>query len=178
MKAPEEVGTDRLLLRRPREADAHEIFRRYASDAEVTRYVGFRAHVSIDDARSFIEMSNAEWDRWGAGPYLLRLRSDASLIGGTGLHLETPLRAMTGYVLARDSWGKGYATETVKAIIEIARAKRIQRLYAICHTEHAASVHVLEKCGLIREGILRSYMEFPNLSPGHASDVYCYALVL
>jgi RimJ/RimL family protein N-acetyltransferase len=37
-------------------------------------------------------------------------RHDGSLLGGAGLAFETSERAMTGYVLARDVWGKGYAT--------------------------------------------------------------------
>jgi RimJ/RimL family protein N-acetyltransferase len=51
----------------------------------------------------------------------------------------------------------------------------VRRLYALCHTEHRASRHVLEKCGFQREGVLRRYAEFPNLDPGVPLDVFCYA---
>ena len=178
MQTNDIIETSRLQLRRPADSDAQEIFDRYAADPDTTRYMGFRAHASLDDTYAFLRQSAAEWSRWGAGPYMLRLRANNSLIGSTGLHYETTLRAMTGYILAKDSWGKGYATEAVKAIIGLARERRVQRLYALCHTEHRPSMHVLEKSGFVREGILRAYMEFPNLSPGRASDVYCYAIVL
>jgi ribosomal-protein-alanine N-acetyltransferase len=85
---------------------------------------------------------------------------------------------MTGYILAKDSWRKGYATEALTAIIGVARATGVRRLYALCHIEHRPSWGLLEKCGFSREGILKSYMEFPNLSPGELSDVFCYALIL
>jgi [ribosomal protein S5]-alanine N-acetyltransferase len=51
----------------------------------------------------------------------------------------------------------------------------VRRLYAICHTEHAASYRVLEKGGFEREGILRRHSVFPNLSP-EPLDVFCYAM--
>ena len=35
----------------------------------------------------------------------------------------------------------------------------------------------MEKCGFTREGILRGHAQFPNLAPGVAADVVCYASV-
>ena len=100
------------------------------------------------------------------------------LVGSTGLSFETGQRAATGYLLARDAWGRGYATEALRAMVEVARGAGVLRLYALCHTDHAASVRVLEKAGFAREGTLRRYFVFPNLSPGEPLDVLCYALVL
>jgi len=122
--------------------------------------------------------ASTEWDRWPAGPYLAWSRANGMLLGSTGLAFETPYRASTGYVLAKDAWGKGYATELLKAMVEVARMADIRRLYAICHTEHRASWRVLEKCGFVREGVLHRYTELPNLRPGDLCDVFCYALLL
>jgi RimJ/RimL family protein N-acetyltransferase len=36
---------------------------------------------------------------------------------------------------------------------------------------------VLEKCGFLREGVLRRYAEFPNLAPGEPADCLCYSRV-
>jgi RimJ/RimL family protein N-acetyltransferase len=63
-------------------------------------------------------------------------------------------------------------------MVEIAHKVGIRRLYAVCHTEHRASWRVMEKAGMLREGILRRYTEFPDLSPGEPSDVWCYAVIL
>jgi len=49
------------------------IFKRYAADAEVTRFVGWPRHTSIGDTISFLEFSSSEWSRWPAGPLLIRL---------------------------------------------------------------------------------------------------------
>lgn len=72
----------------------------------------------------------------------------------------------------------GYATESLRAIVEIARSVGVIRLYALCHADHAASWRVLEKSGFTREGLLRRHSEFPNLRPGEPCDVLCYALIL
>src|SRR5689334_3813649 len=111
IRAPERLETARLELRRPVAADADAIFATYAADPEVTRYVGFPRHQRIEDTRAFLDFSDSQWQAWPAGPYLLRLRSTGALIGSSGLMFETPLRAATGYVLARQAWGFGYATE-------------------------------------------------------------------
>ena len=47
-------------------------------------------------------LTDAEWQRWPAGPYLIENRESGRLLGGTGLAFETSFRAATGYVLARD----------------------------------------------------------------------------
>jgi ribosomal-protein-alanine N-acetyltransferase len=174
VKASERIETGRLVLRRPRAADAEAIFARYAGDAQVTRLLSWPTHGSLSDTRAFLEFSDAEWQRWPAGPYLIESH-DGRLLGSTGLAFETPLRASTGYVLARDAWGAGYATEALAALVGGVPDLGLRRLYALCHAGHAASQRVLEKCGFAREAVLRLHSEFPNLRPGRLEDVVSYA---
>ena len=177
VKAPEHLVSARLLYDRPSPADAEEIYSRYASDPDITRFMGFRTHRSLKDTSDFLFTSDAEWKRWPAGPYLVRLRENNLLVGSTGLTFETPYRAMTGYIFARDAWGLGYAGEALRRMGVAAPALGVRRLYALCHTAHERSRRVLEKEGYHCEGILRRYMEFPNVSPGEPADVYCYSLI-
>lgn len=177
-KAPERIQTARLELRRPAPEDAHAIFTSYAADPEVTTYVGFPRHQRIDDTRAFLAFSDSQWNAWPAGPYLIRLRGSEAVIGSTGLMFESPLRAATGYVLARTAWGHGFATEALEAMTAVARECRVRRLYAICHHAHRASARVLEKGGFAFEGVLRQYADFPNIAPGEPVDCLCYAIVL
>lgn len=177
MKAPETIETERLLLRKPVPADAEAIFRRYAGDPAVTRYLSWPTHRSVIDTRAFLAWSDDEWARWPAGPYLVLARDGPakSLLGGTGLAFKTASRAVTGYVFAQDAWRQGFATEALFAMVEIARQTGVQRLEAICHSEHTASAHVLEKCGFRQEEVRREHFPFPNLAPQKRSDVLSYA---
>jgi len=177
MKAPERIETERLILRRPRLADADAVYARYASDPEVSRYMAWRLHDSPKTTRLFLEFSDAEWARWPAGPYLVESRADGRLLGGSGFAFETPYRAAVGYVFAKDAWGQGYATETVRATVDVARQLGVARLYALCHVDHAQSARVLDKTGFVREGVLQRYLEFPNSGNGGPADVFCYARV-
>jgi RimJ/RimL family protein N-acetyltransferase len=177
-RIPERVETTRLLMERPSIEDAPAIFERYASDAEVTRLLSWPRHQSVDVTRAFVEFSEAEWRQWSVGPYLIRSRLDGRLLGGTGLAREAPDCASTGYVLAKDAWGRGYATEALGAMVDVARAAGFTRLYALCHPQNAASARVLEKSGFVREGTWPRHAEFPNFQPGVLSDVHCYSISL
>ena len=177
MVLPLRVDTERLTLLRPSTADAGEIFERYASDPDVTRYLGWPRHENLDDTRGFLTFSAAQWRREGAGPYLIRSRDDGRLLGSTGVAKNDEVEAMAGYVLARDAWGRGLATEALTAIVEAARAIRLPRLHALCHPDHRASWRVLEKCGFQRNATWTRKMEFPNLARGVDQDVLCFARV-
>lgn len=177
MPAPDRIVTGRLLLRRPVPEDAEAIFARYASDPAVVRYVGWSRHHDVGDTRAFLEFADQAWTEWPAGPYAIERQSDGRLIGSTGLAFETRDRAATGYVLAADAWGQGFATEALGAMVELARDIRLARLYALCHVDHQTSARVLEKCGFAFEGILRRYADFPNLTPPTICDVRCYSRV-
>ena len=174
MKAPPLVETARLVLSAPVAADADIVFQRYASDDDVTKYLGWPRHRTVADTQKFLAFSAFQWEREGAGPYLIWGRSDGQLLGSTGLGLEPGGQAITGYVLATDAWGKGYATEALTAMVDVATDIGITRLYALCHPQHRASWRVLEKCGFDLDRSWNRPMEFPNLAAGLTQDVLCY----
>ena len=150
------------------------IFKRFAADKEVTRFVGWPRHTSISDTDSFLKFSASEWTRWPAGPLLIESRADGKLLGSTGLGFETRQRASTGYVLARDAWGAGYAAEALAAVVELSRSLAVTRLYALCHASHSASIRVLERCGFVRENTWTAHLIFPNFGDGTPQDVARY----
>ncbi len=68
-------------------------------------------------------------------------------------------RAELGYVLARSQWGKGIATEAVRQAVAWASQKlHLHRIEAFVDPDNVGSIRVLEKAGLIREGVLKSYV--------------------
>src|SRR5688572_20393784 len=180
MTAPAHVETARLLLSVPRPGEAGEILERYAGDADVTRYLGWPTHQTVADTEGFISFSTSQWEREGMGPYLIRSRASGVLLGSTGLGLantgkaDNSHRAMTGYVLAKNAWGQGYATEALRAMVNVASGIGIVSLSALCHPEHQASVRVLEKCEFARDLRWTRQAVFPNLQSGVPQDVWCY----
>ncbi len=173
MKAPLRIETNRLVLRKPTLADAEAVFTRYASDPEVTKFMGWPRHESIEETRSFLELSDAEWEQWPAGPYLIESAANGQLLGAAGLRFKTPTIAVTGYVLAQDAWGYGYATEALRAVVTVAMDVGVHQLSATCHPENLASARVLEKCGFVKEKLPAS-AAFPNIRPDEPLECLLY----
>ena len=175
MSQREVIETARLRLRRPLMSDAEAIFRAYASDPEVTRYLSWPTHRTLNDTRAFLAWSDGQWERNPAGPYLVLARTDGRLLGSTGLVFRSPEHADTGYAFARSAWGYGYATESLHAMVDLARDLGVRCLEAICHLDHRFSAHVMEKCGFVLQGVRAGHTEVPNLDPGIKSDVLAFA---
>ncbi len=82
------------------------------------------------------------------------------MIGFCGLVAIAPddRRAVIGNSLARAHWGRGYAPEAARAMLECAfAALGFNRIEAYCTAENAASIGVLERVGMRREGVLRAH---------------------
>ncbi len=175
MKPPEIIETERLRLRPPAREDAAAIFEQYAQDAEVTKYLVWRPHRSIEETQDFLRRCLSVREQASAFPWVICRKSDGRLIGMVEIRLGS-YKSDLGYVLAREFWGNGYAPEAVKAITEWALAQaNIWRVWAVCDVDNLASARVLEKVGMRREGVLRRWIIHPNISD-EPRDAFCYAI--
>ncbi|MDP2822504.1 MAG: GNAT family N-acetyltransferase [Sulfuritalea sp.] len=117
---PQRLETDRLLLRMFRDEDwrgLHEHF----SDAECTRFTFRRALTEAATWRAMASMAG-HWLLRGYGPYAIEEKSTGTVLGTTGLWypIEWPEPEIK-WALARRHWGKGYASEAVRAVQRMAR---------------------------------------------------------
>lgn len=176
MNPPEAIETERLLLRKPRMDDASVIFETYAQDPEVTRYLVWEPHKNIRETEQFLSACEDLWHSEKDFAYAITLKENSTLIGMLGLH-PMNLKLELGYALARPYWGKGYMTEVLRIVIGWAFTQLdIFRVQAICDVENIASARVMERAGMIREGLLRCYVLHPNIS-AEPRDAYLYAIV-
>ena len=176
MRPPEFFETERLVLRVPRPSDAPAVFEGYARDAEVVRYLVWRPHQTLRETEQFLERCAAGWAAGDDFPWAVTLKPNGELIGMMGLR-PRGFKADVGYVLARRSWGRGFAAEALRPIIGWALAQPgVYRVWALCDVDNAASARVLEKVGMRREGLLRRNTLHPNVSD-EPRDSYCYAVV-
>jgi RimJ/RimL family protein N-acetyltransferase len=175
MQPPEVIETLRLRLRVPVMEDAASIFDQYGQDPEVTKFLSWQPHQSLDDANEFIKRCLTVWENGSAFPWAMTRKDDQRLLGMIELRLLAH-KADLGYVLARAYWNKGYATEATKAVVEWALAqKEIYRVWAVCDVKNLASARVLEKVGMSKEGVLRRWLIHPSSSEA-PRDCYCYAI--
>jgi RimJ/RimL family protein N-acetyltransferase len=173
---PIELVTPRLRLRQTREADAEAIFAGFAQDPEVTRYLTWRPHSSIDQTRAFLAGRAVAWAKGDDLTWAITRREIDTCIGLIGLRRQD-FKADIGYVLARPFWGLGLVPEAARAVVDWAFADpAIYRVWATCDVDNLASARVLEKAGMRREGILRRWLIHPQISVT-PRDCFCYAKV-
>lgn len=175
MKMPEQIETERLVLRGPRLEDVHAIFTGWSQDKEVTRYLTWRPHQRIEQTNEFIQGCLSAWKQETRFPYMITLQNNHEVIGMIDPRIEGS-KVGIGYVAGRAHWGKGYIPEATRAIIDWAfQQTSIYRVYATTDVENLASQRVLEKVHMQCEGILRKYIIHPNLSD-IPRDSYIYAI--
>ena len=132
---PAILETARLVLRPPVLDDADAIFRKYAQDPEVTKYLVWRPHESIVATRVFIRRCIQCRKDGTAFPWVIARQQDDELAGMLELRIDG-FRADLGYVIAQKYWGNGYATEVTKAMVEWALLQQgIYRVWATCDIE-------------------------------------------
>jgi ribosomal-protein-alanine N-acetyltransferase len=152
------LTTDRLVLRDFRMSDLQSMHR-YASDPEVVRFMEWGPN-TVDESRDFLRMTiRLQKDNPRRHFDLaIVINPDDHLIGGCGIYITSPhnREAFIGYCLRRDSWGRGYATETAGRLLSFGFAQlKLHRIFATCDPLNLASARVLEKSGMQFEGRLR-----------------------
>jgi [ribosomal protein S5]-alanine N-acetyltransferase len=159
---PEKIETQRLVLQRLRYEDAEEIFYAYASKPEVTKYLSWRTHESINETRTFLQYAIDTWNRGMDYSYSVRLKESNQLIGGFGF-VNDPGKVQFGYAFSPAHWNQGYATEVCKKAMTLIRdLPEVYRVGTFVDTGNIASVRVLEKCGLVKEATLMGWFRFVN----------------
>ncbi len=175
MYPPETIQTARLVLRRMVPDDAEAIFATYAQDEEVTRFLVWHPHRSVEDTEAYVASCIQAWDKGTEFTWAIR-KEDEALIGAIALRV-TGFKADFGYVLARSYWGNGHMAEALRPVVDWALAQpTIFRVWGVCDVENLASARVMEKVGMTREGILRRLVIHPQMSDT-PRDCFCYSLV-
>ncbi|HEX5042114.1 MAG TPA: GNAT family N-acetyltransferase [Candidatus Polarisedimenticolaceae bacterium] len=159
---PSTMRTERLSLRRPRGSDVEAVFA-YASDPQVVRFMDFPRHRTKETAEAWLAGCQQAWTSGEEFTWLITLPPGDEAIGALACRLRGEDLDF-GYILAREHWGRGYATEAARALVQWAwSAPGIRRVWATCDAENAASVRVLEKLGLRRDGLLPGGLVRPEL---------------
>ena len=137
------LETERLQLRAPRLEDA-KIVATLANDRRIAENTARVPHpYRRADAEDFIAAAN----RNGEAVFVVALR-DGGLIGACGLMINERETPAIGYWLGAKYWGKGYATEAVRGLIDHAFTDLdCEALQAAARVTNPASRRVLEKCG-------------------------------
>jgi len=141
------IETERLLIRPFKLEDIEPAYVMDA-DPEVTRYTGDGGVVSKKEIeRRIVENVFGDYEKYGFGRLAVELKSENKFIGFTGLkYLEDMDEVNLGYRFMKKYWGKGIATESAKACLNLAfETLELSKVIAMVLPENIGSIRVLEK---------------------------------
>ena len=176
---PEQLVTDRLLLRPPRAGDGAELNRAVReSRSELRRWMPWAQRPStVEASEAYCREAGANFAARKDLTLLLWLKDQPVLVGGSGLHRMdwTVPKFEIGYWIRTRFTGNGYATEAVRAIAGFARKTlKARRLEIRMDTRNRRSWRLAERLGFVLEGLLRQDARNPD---GRLRDTRVYAKV-
>lgn len=166
------LETDRLLLRLAKSSDLDDFYM-YAKNPHVGPCAGWKPHDNKAESaiilRDFIKEKEV---------LVIVEKESNKVIGTIALQLDDKRNHLhsrrLGYALAQEAWGKGYATEAVKAIVDYGFNKMDLEMIAVHHfPSNTKSKRVIEKNGFVYEGVLRKATE---VWTGQILDNVCYSM--
>ena len=152
------LETERLRLRPFQIGDGDAMFRNWAHDAEVTRYLTWQPHANASVSRQIVEVwakgaEKPDFYQWAIVPK--DLGEPIGSISVVRIH-EQYASAELGYCIGKAWWGQGLTAEALRAVIEyLIREVGFQRVSALHDVHNPNSGKVMRKAGMKQEGILR-----------------------
>ena len=156
-KGTVKLETERLILRRLNVEDAEEVFRNWTSDENVSKYMTWSTHKSVEDTKEWLTTVEKEYClninyEWG-----IVLKETNELIGSIGAYIKEEFdnRYEIGYAISKKYWRQGYTTESVKAVMEyLVHEEKIKKFIGRHAKLNGASGSVMQKAGFryIKDG--------------------------
>lgn len=154
------IETPRLILRKLEKHDDADMYE-YACREETTRYLLWNPHPSIGYTKSYLTMVQRMYRSGGYYDWAVVEKESRKMIGTCGFARLDERHGVgeVGYVLNCAYRKHGYATEAASAVIDFGfRRLGLNRIEGRYMAENEASRHVMERCGMTFEGILRQLM--------------------
>lgn len=142
-------------------------------DRDVTRYMGFPVHACVADATKLIGQYKSSLSRYQA---VCLESSPYDIIGIVGVEINRHSATLT--IMFRRDWkargaGREFSAPFVKWLFT---HSQVWRVWAFCHIDNVPVQRVLERMGAQREGCMRRFETFPNIST-EPQDCYLYSIV-
>ena len=153
------LETDRLLLRRFLPQDADSVYREWASDPEVTKYLTWPAHQSPDVSRAFVDWCVGRYGDPACYCWVIVWKETLTPIGNiSAVKCEEEISAVElGWALGRAWWGRGIMPEAAERVLRfLFEEVGANRIAARHDVDNPKSGRVMQKLGMRHEGTLRA----------------------
>ena len=156
-KGTQAIETSRLILRQARIKDAEPMFRNWANDPEVTKFLTWPTHGNIEVTEKLLANWVESYEKDDYYQWMIVLKEINEPIGS--IMASTVGRAQSahiGYCIGRQWWHQGIMSETLKAVMDFLFDEvGYHRVEAMHDPNNPHSGGVMRKCGMKYEGTLR-----------------------
>ncbi len=170
------LETERLILRKFTVDDAEDMYKNWCSDEKVTRFLSFNPHESAEATRELLVGWVAAYEK-GARNWVVQLKETGEIIGSISVIAESKKHGTceVGYVYGYNYWGNGYGTEALRAVLEYLLCECNFCLVEAKHRSlNPASGRVMQKSGMIKDGVLRKRVK-SKIDDGY-DDLIVYSI--
>ena len=152
------LETQRLILRKAKISDAEDMFKNWASDSRVTKFLIWEPYTNTEDVRGYISFLLENYKNDNYYYWFIELKETQEPIGAISVvqMSEDIESALIGYCLGYNWWHQGIMTEAFTAVIKfLFEEVGINRIESTHDPNNPNSGKVMKKCGLRYEGTLR-----------------------
>ena len=164
------LRTNRLILRKFEINDANDMFKNWANDEEVTKYLTWNPHGDISITKSLLEEWVKSYNIDSTYNWVIQFGDTSDIIGGISIvEINEYIQSFeVGYCISKNHWGKGIMSESLKAVIDYLFSQvGCNKITAKHDVRNIASGKVMIKCGMCYIKTLKN-IEIPN------DKGYCY----
>ena len=154
-KGTKRLETTRLILRKAVKEEAEPMFRNWASDPQVTKFLTWPTHSSISVSQTVIESWISEYEKDNCYQWMIQLKELGEPIGSISVVRQNDriAEAEIGYCIGSRWWHQGIVSEALSAVIEYLFTEvGINRISARHDPNNPHSGGVMRKCGMKYEG--------------------------
>jgi len=152
------IETPRLILRRFTLEDAQAMYDNWASDPEVSKYLTWPAHRSVDVSRTVLEAWVADYEKEDNYQWAIELKALGQPVGSISVvsHNDRARLVHIGYCLGKAWWHQGIMPEALKAVMDFFfQEVGVNRVESRHDPNNPNSGRVMQKCGMKYEGTFR-----------------------
>ena len=146
------LETDRLILRKVKKEDAIYAYNNWCNSDKVAKYVTWDKHASIEVTKELYEIWEKEYECLDTFRWIVELKDTHELIGTIDVMGKKYFKydvCEIGYCYGDEFWNKGYATESLKRVMEyLFEEVDFKVIYANHMSKNPASGKVMEKAGM------------------------------
>ena len=149
------IETERLILRQFVPEDAEKMYRNWAGDPEVTKFLTWPAYREVEAVRSYIKQLVDSYEKPEYYDWCIAKKEDDEPVGSIGVvHINEKVRSVEiGYCIGREYWHQGITSEALAAVMEyLLHEVGADRIESRHDPRNPHSGAVMRKCGLRYEG--------------------------